>query len=330
MNYIKAFYTTMTREWQGIDRLRLDKFYNLIAEFLGQGFLRVKRAGWQSEAAEVYTSLLIEGPLSGADNSHPLGIALQMCDTVVATLADQGVESVEEAMGLLAPFWNILLKDFRRVLTERVETSIVARLMSMEAEAQPKASALPVDWEQLAQTLFEGAANPETPIKKREELYRIRKVILKHSKQMKKAAAAAAAAVAASAEAEDVEAVDGVDADAEEQQAAKAMAMEAKTAAAPKVTEKLKKKKRKRSDSVVESRAAAADDAAVSSSEEATGSSRGSSKRAAASAKKGKKKGSAAVAAVEGMSGSAKKARTAKPKPKALAALVAEPDVDHG
>ena len=37
-----TFFKTMKREWQGIDRLRLDKFYNLICQFLKQGFVRVQ------------------------------------------------------------------------------------------------------------------------------------------------------------------------------------------------------------------------------------------------------------------------------------------------
>jgi len=334
MNYIKAFYTTMTREWQGIDRLRLDKFYHLIAEFLGQGFLRVKRAGWQSEAAEVYANLLIEGPLNTVDSSHPLGIALQMCDTVVETLADQGVETAEEGMSLLAPFWNILLTDYRRVLTERVETGVIGKLMTMEAEAQPQASALPVDWEKLAETLFEGAANPETPIKKREELYKIRKVVLKHRKQMAKATVAAAAAAETEGAAA---AVDGADADAEEQQAAEAMEVKA----ASKATEKSKKKKRKRADPVVAEPPAPASEDEAASTEESPVPARSTSKRVAASAKKGKKKkGAAAAEAVVAeekvieeapvSAKKAKKAKTAKPQPKAVAALAAEPDVDHG
>ena len=34
----QAFFTTMVREWTGIDRLRLDKFYLLIETFLGGAF----------------------------------------------------------------------------------------------------------------------------------------------------------------------------------------------------------------------------------------------------------------------------------------------------
>ena len=34
-----AFYATMAREWGGIDRLRMDKFYNLIRCFQRETFV---------------------------------------------------------------------------------------------------------------------------------------------------------------------------------------------------------------------------------------------------------------------------------------------------
>ena len=37
--FIKAFYATMAREWGGIDRLRMDKFYNLIRCFQRETFV---------------------------------------------------------------------------------------------------------------------------------------------------------------------------------------------------------------------------------------------------------------------------------------------------
>lgn len=316
MNYIKAFYATITREWQGIDRLRLDKFYNLISEFVGQGLLRVKRAGWQSDAAAAYSDLLTKGPLCGNDSSKPLGISLQICDNIVGALTEHGVGSADAVMAVLAPFWKILLTDYRRVLTERVETSIIGKLMTMEAEAQPGGSALPVDWEQLAETLFEGAANPETPIKKREQLYKIRKTVLKHRKQMAKAAAPKAEAAAA----------DEVVPDAKEEKE------EAAAAAAPKMVEKSKsKKKRKRADPEPLAEGGEGDEGTTS--EEAPAVKKGGSKRLAASAKKGKK--AASASATEDTPVSAKKVKTSKSKlkPKAVAALAAEAaeaDFGHG
>lgn len=310
VNYIKAFYATMTREWQGIDRLRLDKFYHLISEFVGQALLRIKRAGWQSEISGVYNAFLIEGPLSGADSSKPLGIALQLCDNVVGGLADLGTVSVEVVMKVLGPYWNILLYDFRSVLIERVEASILGKLMAMDAEASPGESGVPVDWGQLAQMLFEVAANPKTAIKKREMLYRIRKVLLKHRKQMAKSTAAAAEVGQGDTE--------------EEMVPSEAERPKAKAAAKA-------KKKRKR-----EEPQAAAAAAGTSGTADVPQPAKAAATKTRQSARKGKKSQAAAEEAQGNEAGEetgvaaapAKKAKVgkskAKPKPKAVASLLAE------
>lgn len=41
MQFIDTFFFTMIREWQGIDRLRLDKYYFLISQVVKHGLIRI-------------------------------------------------------------------------------------------------------------------------------------------------------------------------------------------------------------------------------------------------------------------------------------------------
>ncbi|CAB3995150.1 ribosomal RNA processing 1 homolog A-like isoform X1, partial [Paramuricea clavata] len=48
VDYLDGFYKTICREWHGIDRLRLDKFYLLIRKFVYQGIVFLKNHGWKN------------------------------------------------------------------------------------------------------------------------------------------------------------------------------------------------------------------------------------------------------------------------------------------
>lgn len=61
--YVRAFWETMCREWRGIDRLRLNKYYYLMQQFLKVSFELVKKAGFEQEFTCLYFSVLGEFPL---------------------------------------------------------------------------------------------------------------------------------------------------------------------------------------------------------------------------------------------------------------------------
>ena len=46
--YFETFVKTMEREWNGIDRLRMDKFYMLIRFMLHQVFILLKKHSWDA------------------------------------------------------------------------------------------------------------------------------------------------------------------------------------------------------------------------------------------------------------------------------------------
>jgi len=46
LSYFRVFFTTMRREWFGIDRLRLDKFMVLVRKVVQQAFVYFRQANW--------------------------------------------------------------------------------------------------------------------------------------------------------------------------------------------------------------------------------------------------------------------------------------------
>ncbi|XP_055463043.1 ribosomal RNA processing protein 1 homolog A [Psammomys obesus] len=101
--FLRAFWQTMIREWVGIDRLRLDKFYMLMRMVLSESLKTVKTQGWEERRIEQLLELLtteILKPESQAPNgvkSHFLEIFLEELTKVGAAelTADQNLQFID-------------------------------------------------------------------------------------------------------------------------------------------------------------------------------------------------------------------------------------------
>lgn len=61
--FIRAFWETLCREWRGIDRLRLNKYYYLIKQFMKAGAELVQKTEFDQDFTCLYFSILLEYPL---------------------------------------------------------------------------------------------------------------------------------------------------------------------------------------------------------------------------------------------------------------------------
>ncbi|XP_046955428.1 ribosomal RNA processing protein 1 homolog A isoform X2 [Lynx rufus] len=101
--FLQTFWQTMNREWTGIDRLRLDKFYMLMRMVLNESLKALKMQGWEERQAERLLELLtteILHPDSQAPSgvkSHFLEIFLEELSKVGSTelTADQNLKFIE-------------------------------------------------------------------------------------------------------------------------------------------------------------------------------------------------------------------------------------------
>ncbi|KAI6115298.1 hypothetical protein EV401DRAFT_79956 [Pisolithus croceorrhizus] len=50
LRFLRGFWMTIVREWHGIDRLRMDKYYLLIRRFLNASFRLLIQAHWENSA----------------------------------------------------------------------------------------------------------------------------------------------------------------------------------------------------------------------------------------------------------------------------------------
>lgn len=68
LDFLHGFWYTITREWNGIDRLRMDKFYMLVRRFINAAFQLLLQLDWEEQAVEDVNAIVSDegGPLASA------------------------------------------------------------------------------------------------------------------------------------------------------------------------------------------------------------------------------------------------------------------------
>ncbi|KAM6161752.1 ribosomal RNA processing protein 1 homolog A [Erethizon dorsatum] len=108
--FLQTFWQTMIREWAGIDRLRLDKFYLLMRMVLNESLKAVRTRGWEERDIEKLLGLLTteilheESQAPNGVKSHFLEVFLEELTKVGARelTADQNLRFVEPFCGIAA------------------------------------------------------------------------------------------------------------------------------------------------------------------------------------------------------------------------------------
>jgi ribosomal RNA-processing protein 1 len=122
--FMKAFWTTVCREWSGIDRYRRDKFYTLVRYFLREEFEFLKKREWKSEALKIHAEIMINGPLSPSPYLakgllyHIAAIYWQELNKVQSDWLL--VLPVESSVILWEPFLNFLAHSPERIAIKKV------------------------------------------------------------------------------------------------------------------------------------------------------------------------------------------------------------------
>ncbi|XP_008105663.1 ribosomal RNA processing protein 1 homolog B isoform X1 [Anolis carolinensis] len=109
--FIQTFWQTMNREWTGIDRLRLDKFYTLMRMMLNQSFEVLKRNGWNESFTEPFLNMLMKVVMH-PDSNTPVGVKLHFIDIYLEELAKVGAKELtaDQNLKLIEPLSKIVAK----------------------------------------------------------------------------------------------------------------------------------------------------------------------------------------------------------------------------
>jgi hypothetical protein len=114
--YISAFWRTMINEWNGIDRLRLDKFYLLLRRFHSKTFDYLASKDWDDDLMDTYHEILTEGPLHPTERRVPDGLRYHTTEAYLEELANSANENkprltAEQQIRLFAPLYHVLQRN---------------------------------------------------------------------------------------------------------------------------------------------------------------------------------------------------------------------------
>ncbi|XP_046851822.1 ribosomal RNA processing protein 1 homolog B-like [Xenia sp. Carnegie-2017] len=173
LDYLHAFYKTICREWHGIDRLRLDKFYLLIRKFVLETFNYLKKQNWKEKSVKLVNEMLTSGPLSSSCETFfvPEGVQSHMIQVYLEELGKCQLSHIEGPvlLQLFQPFIQLLANIKRKVILTTLSREIFDKIFVKDDETSEYP--IKMDFSSLSEELFSWASRRDIPIRNRQILY---------------------------------------------------------------------------------------------------------------------------------------------------------------
>ncbi|MCO5546886.1 hypothetical protein L7F22_000323 [Adiantum nelumboides] len=131
LKFFKVFLMTMRREWAGIDRLRLDKFYLLLRRYLAHMLSVLQTSGWDADLTKNFMDMLLENAFLAKDQYAALGINLHYADIFLPELKNFVPLRADTFKLLLVPFLVVCTHASERSLLQRIKENIFNHLFSL-------------------------------------------------------------------------------------------------------------------------------------------------------------------------------------------------------
>ncbi|XP_030642496.1 ribosomal RNA processing protein 1 homolog B [Chanos chanos] len=123
--FFEAFLQTVKREWNGIDRLRMDKFYQLVRFVFREVFDVLKRKEWEASVVNRFLELF-SAQLLHSSSAAPTGLMLHILDLYMTELARVGSEELtaQQNLSFIKPFCKTMAKTKDRILLKSISCNI--------------------------------------------------------------------------------------------------------------------------------------------------------------------------------------------------------------
>ncbi|XP_053352026.1 ribosomal RNA processing protein 1 homolog B isoform X2 [Clarias gariepinus] len=123
--YFATFLQTVKREWDGIDRLRMDKFFQLVRFMFRQVFEVLKRTDWETSVVDQFLKVFTEQLLASAARV-PKGLMMHILDLYMTELAQVGSAELtaEQNLTFIQPFCKTMAKTKDRLLLTCISKNI--------------------------------------------------------------------------------------------------------------------------------------------------------------------------------------------------------------
>ncbi|KAK3568772.1 hypothetical protein QTP86_017434 [Hemibagrus guttatus] len=128
--YFTTFLQTVKREWNGIDRLRMDKFYQLVRFMFRQAFEVLKRREWDASVVSQFLHIFTEQLLQNSENVSK-GLMLHVLDLYMTELARVGSTELtaEQNLTFIDPFCKTMTKTRDGLLLLSISKNIFRTIL---------------------------------------------------------------------------------------------------------------------------------------------------------------------------------------------------------
>ncbi|XP_065850221.1 uncharacterized protein [Euphorbia lathyris] len=129
--YFSVFLLTLRREWTGIDRLRLDKFYLLIRKFMHFFFFLLKKNSWDLELSTRFMGILMDNTFLADDNLLGNGVNYHIASIFLEELRPFLPLNKLVVDVLLGPFVSTMGKVQDKILLGKIKSNVFDKLLKM-------------------------------------------------------------------------------------------------------------------------------------------------------------------------------------------------------
>ncbi|XP_008587684.1 PREDICTED: ribosomal RNA processing protein 1 homolog A isoform X1 [Galeopterus variegatus] len=128
--FLQTFWQTMNREWPGIDRLRLDKYYMLMRMVLNESLKAVRMQGWEERQVKQLLELLTTEILH-PNSQAPNGVKSHFLEIFLEELSKVGAQELtaEQNLRFIDPFCRIAARTKDPLVLHNITRGIFEKIV---------------------------------------------------------------------------------------------------------------------------------------------------------------------------------------------------------
>ncbi|KAK4392606.1 Ribosomal RNA processing protein 1B [Sesamum angolense] len=139
LEFFRGFLVTLRREWPGIDRLRLDKFYLLIRRFVKALFELMRLRKWDVDVLGEYLGVLENDGFLAEDKLQGNGVNYQVASVFLDELKGVGFPVRKEVVDVIfGPFFSVMMRSKDKILLGKVKSCLFDELVKLGKELLAK------------------------------------------------------------------------------------------------------------------------------------------------------------------------------------------------
>ncbi|ORX84418.1 Nop52-domain-containing protein [Anaeromyces robustus] len=133
LKFVEAFWKEIRLEWNGIDRLRLDKFYYLFRQMHLNSFKYLEKVNWDTTHVIKYMDIYTDGPLRLLDQTAPPSLLYHACEVFIPELNKAITKPIPTSVfiEILEPFFDVVGFCSNDILVERVIEELFLNIVNI-------------------------------------------------------------------------------------------------------------------------------------------------------------------------------------------------------